>query len=87
MFIGAWVIIVGAVIACSSSTIAQITVGRFILGGGIAIMTVGAPAYAIEIAPAHWRGRCTGKLPSTVLEIETNMLIVIFHEADISCAC
>lgn len=55
MFIGAWVIIVGAVIACSASTVAQITVGRFILGGGISIMTVGAPAYAIEIAPAHWR--------------------------------
>lgn len=61
MFIGGWVIIVGAVIACTSSTIAQLTVGRFVLGCGIAIMTVGAPAYAIEIAPAHWRGRCTGE--------------------------
>lgn len=61
MFIGAWVIIIGSAIACSSSTIAQITVARFILGGGISIMTVAAPAYAIEIAPAHWRGRCTGE--------------------------
>lgn len=62
MFIGAWVIIVGAVIACSSSTVAQLTIARFILGSGISIMTVAAPAYAIEIAPAHWRGRCTGEL-------------------------
>lgn len=61
MFIGGVVIIVGSVIACTANTIAQLTVGRFVLGAGIAIMTVGAPAYAIEIAPAHWRGRCTGE--------------------------
>lgn len=60
MFSGGWVVIVGSIIACTASTIAQLTVGRFVLGCGIAIMTVGAPAYAIEIAPAHWRGRCTG---------------------------
>ncbi|PSS00689.1 putative MFS lactose permease [Coniella lustricola] len=60
MFTGAWVIIIGAIIACTSSTIAQLIVGRVLLGSGIAIMTVAAPAYAIEIAPAHWRGRCTG---------------------------
>ncbi|ROW15192.1 hypothetical protein VPNG_02982 [Cytospora leucostoma] len=59
MFIGGVVIIVGSIIACTSNEIAQLTVGRFVLGAGIAIMTVGAPAYAIEIAPAHWRGRCT----------------------------
>lgn len=61
MATGGVVIIVGSVIACTSNTIAQLTVGRFILGAGIAIMTVGAPAYCIEIAPAHWRGRCVGK--------------------------
>lgn len=69
MFIGAWVIIVGAIIACTSSTIAQLTVARFILGSGISIMTVAAPAYAIEIAPAHWRGRCTGKSALSLLEV------------------
>lgn len=61
MFSGAIVIIVGAVIACTASTVAQLTVARFILGAGISIMTVAAPAYVIEISPAHWRGRCTGK--------------------------
>ncbi|CAN8102867.1 unnamed protein product [Discula destructiva] len=60
MFIGAVIIIIGAIIASTSSVIAQLTVARFILGAGISVMTVAAPAYAIEIAPAHWRGRCTG---------------------------
>ena len=66
MAVGGVVIIVGAVIACTSNTVAQITVGRFVLGSGIAIMTVGAPAYAIEIAPAHWRGRCVGEHQSSL---------------------
>ncbi|KAI1268083.1 putative MFS lactose permease [Xylariaceae sp. FL1019] len=60
MFIGACIIIVGVVIISSSSTVAQFVVGRFILGFGISSMTVGAPAYAVEIAPPHWRGRATG---------------------------
>jgi Sugar (and other) transporter len=63
MFCGAWVIILGAVIAATSSKMAQLVVGRFILGAGIQMMTVAAPAYAIEIAPPHWRGRCAGKTP------------------------
>ncbi|KAI0163814.1 general substrate transporter [Pestalotiopsis sp. NC0098] len=60
MFIGAIVIILGAVIVSTSSTVAQFVVGRFVLGMGIQVMTVAAPAYAVEISPPHWRGRCTG---------------------------
>jgi sugar porter (SP) family MFS transporter len=60
MFSGGAVIIVGMIIISTSSSFAQFVVGRFILGFGIAIMTVAAPAYAVEIAPPHWRGRCTG---------------------------
>ncbi|KAE9376357.1 putative MFS lactose permease [Stipitochalara longipes BDJ] len=60
MFCGAWVIILGAIIASTSFHLGQLIVGRFILGVGIQIMTVAAPAYAIEIAPPHWRGRCAG---------------------------
>ncbi|KAI1380504.1 general substrate transporter [Hypoxylon crocopeplum] len=60
MFCGAIVIIVGMIIVSTASTIAQFVVGRFILGAGISIMTVAAPAYAIEISPPHWRGRATG---------------------------
>ncbi|KAI1175882.1 putative MFS lactose permease [Nemania sp. FL0916] len=60
MFVGGIIIIIGTAIIASSSTIAQFVVGRFILGLGIATMTVSAPAYAIEISPPHWRGRATG---------------------------
>ncbi len=60
MFTGGWIIIVGMIIASTASTLAQFIVGRFVLGMGIAVMTVAAPAYAVEISPPHWRGRCTG---------------------------
>ncbi|KAI0408462.1 putative MFS lactose permease [Xylaria palmicola] len=60
MFVGGVIIIIGTAIIASSSTIAQFVVGRFILGLGIATMTVSAPAYAIEISPPHWRGRAVG---------------------------
>ncbi|CAG9946395.1 unnamed protein product [Clonostachys rosea f. rosea IK726] len=60
MFCGGCVIILGMIIISTSSHLAQFVVGRFVLGFGIAIMTVAAPAYSIEIAPPHWRGRCTG---------------------------
>jgi MFS family permease len=67
MFSGAWVIIIGAIIAATSSKLAQLIVGRFILGVGIQVMTVAAPAYAVEIAPPHWRGRCAGKNQTLIL--------------------
>lgn len=67
MFSGAWVIILGAIITSTSNHMAQLTIGRFVLGVGIQIMTVAAPAYAIEIAPPHWRGRCAGKLFRSLL--------------------
>ncbi|KAI2627009.1 general substrate transporter [Hypomontagnella submonticulosa] len=60
MFSGAVVIIVGMIITATAMTIAQFIVGRFILGFGISVMTVAAPAYAVEISPPHWRGRATG---------------------------
>ena len=73
MFCGAWVIILGSVIAASSNKMAQLVVGRFILGAGIQIMTVAAPAYAVEISPPHWRGRCVGKTsPASISVIPPN---------------
>lgn len=62
MFSGAVVIIVGMIITATAMTIAQFIVGRFILGFGISVMTVAAPAYAVEISPPHWRGRATGMI-------------------------
>jgi MFS family permease len=69
MFTGAIVIIVGMIVISSSMTVPQLVVGRFILGCGIAIMTVAAPAYAIEIAPPHWRGRFAGRCFNFVTNI------------------
>ncbi|KAK4129098.1 general substrate transporter [Parathielavia appendiculata] len=60
MFSGAVIIILGMIIISSSHSYAQFVVGRFVLGLGISVMTVAAPAYAVEVAPPHWRGRCTG---------------------------
>lgn len=60
MICGAIGIILGAVIATSAFSIAQVTVGRIVLGAGIQFMTVSAGAYAMEVAPPQWRGRFTG---------------------------
>ncbi|OQE31604.1 hypothetical protein PENSTE_c001G01935 [Penicillium steckii] len=60
MFVGGWVIIIGAIVISTAMHLAQFVVGRFILGVGIQIMVVSAPAYAVEIAPPHWRGRAVG---------------------------
>lgn len=61
MFAGGWIIIIGSIIISTSHTLAQFVVGRFILGVGIQVMVVSAPAYAVEISPPHWRGRAVGK--------------------------
>ena len=61
MFTGAWIIIIGSVIIASGHTLAQFVVGRFILGVGIQVMVVSAPAYAVEVSPPHWRGRAVGQ--------------------------
>lgn len=60
MSCGAVGIILGSIIAASSFSLTQVTVGRVVLGSGIQFMTVAAPAYSMEIAPPQWRGRCTG---------------------------
>lgn len=60
MFSGGVIIIIGAILTSTSTTVAQFVVGRLVLGFGIMFMTVAAPAYAIEISPPHWRGRATG---------------------------
>jgi sugar porter (SP) family MFS transporter len=83
MFTGGIIIIIGMIIISTSMHLPQIVVGRFILGFGIAVMTVCAPAYAIEIAPPHWRGRCTGfyncgwfggAIPAAIITFGTNYL-------------
>lgn len=62
MFVGAWIIVLGAILTSTANTYAQFVVGRFVLGCGIQVMVVAAPAYAVEIAPPLWRGRAVGEL-------------------------
>lgn len=60
MFVGAWIIIAGSIIIATANHLPQFYVGRVVLGFGIQVMVVSAPAYAVEIAPPHWRGRAVG---------------------------
>jgi len=60
MFVGGWIIILGSIVITTSSKLGQFIAGRFILGAGIQVMVVSAPAYAVEISPPHWRGRAVG---------------------------
>ncbi len=50
MFLGAVFVLIGMAIAASSKTIAQLVVGRLVLGLGIAFMVLAVPAYAIEVS-------------------------------------
>lgn len=83
MFAGGVIIILGMIIISTTNTFAQVVVGRFVLGLGIAVMTVAAPAYAVEVAPPHWRGRCTGfyncgwfggAIPAAIITFGTNYM-------------
>ncbi|KAG6365801.1 hypothetical protein INS49_007412 [Diaporthe citri] len=48
---------VGAILMCSSFSLAQMFVGRTVLGIGNGINTSTAPIWETETAPAHWRGK------------------------------
>ncbi|AEO70640.1 7b631b26-01bc-4e01-952b-bb8dd668b6a9 [Thermothielavioides terrestris] len=83
MFAGSIIIIVGMIIISTASAFAQLVVGRFVLGVGISVMTVAAPSYSIEVAPPHWRGRCTGlyncgwfggSIPAALVTFGTNYM-------------
>ncbi|KAJ0344131.1 hypothetical protein COL154_006351 [Colletotrichum chrysophilum] len=48
---------IGAILKCTSYSLAQMFVGRIILGVGNGINTATAPIWQTETAPAHWRGK------------------------------
>lgn len=60
MCVGGGVIFIGTVIVSTARVFEQLIGGRFVLGMGIAIVTVGAPSLCVEIAPPHWRGKFVG---------------------------
>ncbi|KAK9412957.1 putative Permease of the major facilitator superfamily [Seiridium unicorne] len=51
------IFIAGALLQAASSTIMQMTFGRFVLGIGVGAYSAGVPLYITEIAPAAIRGR------------------------------
>ncbi|KLO11655.1 general substrate transporter [Schizopora paradoxa] len=80
MFIGCLIIMMGSAIIASSSGREQFIGGRFVLGFGIAIATIGAPTYTVEVAPPQWRGRLTslyntgwngGAIPAAAITLGT----------------
>ena len=73
MAIGAVIIIIGAILAAAAHNFGALVGGRFILGMGISVMTVAAPAYAIEIAPPQWRGRVTGASAISAMGVLQNV--------------
>lgn len=56
MFIGATVVLIGAIVTCTAGGHSAYMAGRFFLGFGVAIARSAAPAYVAEIAPSPWRG-------------------------------
>ncbi|KAI0317925.1 general substrate transporter [Amylostereum chailletii] len=60
MFTGCLFIMAGSAVIASSEAKNQFIGGRFVLGFGIAIATIGAPTFTVECSPPQWRGRLTG---------------------------
>ncbi|KAJ0120034.1 Sugar transporter STL1 [Diaporthe amygdali] len=57
IIVGTMIMSVGAILMCSSFSLAQMFVGRIVLGIGNGINTSTAPIWQTETAPAHWRGK------------------------------
>ena len=55
MFVGCLIIMAGSAVISTSLHRPQFIAGRFVLGMGIAIATIGAPTYTVEVAPPQWR--------------------------------
>ena len=62
MQIGAWIIILGAIIngtTTYNASLAQLKVGRFVLGFGVSIISAAGPIYVVETAHPAFRGIIT----------------------------
>lgn len=62
MSIGAWIIIIGAIINGTTvydDSLAQLKAGRFVLGFGVSIVSAAGPIYVVETAHPAWRGVVT----------------------------
>ncbi|CAG8134946.1 unnamed protein product [Penicillium salamii] len=57
---GCVVFIIGAIVQACSYSLAQMTVGRFIIGVGVGSAAMIIPLYIAEVSPAKYRGRMIG---------------------------
>ncbi|KAK1706603.1 general substrate transporter [Colletotrichum acutatum] len=57
ILIGTAIMSIGAILMASSYNLAQMFVGRIVLGIGNGVNTATAPIWQTETAPAHWRGK------------------------------
>ncbi|KAJ5115145.1 hypothetical protein NUU61_000904 [Penicillium alfredii] len=60
MYLGCVLFVAGAVIQAASYTVAQMAVGRLVIGFGVGSAAMVLPLYVAEIAPAKARGRLIG---------------------------
>ncbi|KAI9038969.1 uncharacterized protein KD926_010070 [Aspergillus affinis] len=60
IYVGCSLFTVGAVLQGAAYTIAQMTVGRFVVGLGVGSAAMVVPLYVAELAPAKARGRLIG---------------------------
>lgn len=57
IYVGCILFIAGAILQASSYSLAQMTVGRFVVGVGVGSAAMIIPLYIAEVAPARYRGR------------------------------
>ena len=83
MFAGCLLVITGSAVISTAMEKSHFIWGRFVLGMGIAIATIGAPTYIVEVAPPQWRGRLTslyntgwngGAIPGAAITLGTSKI-------------
>jgi SP family myo-inositol transporter-like MFS transporter 13 len=60
IYMGCVLFVIGAVLQASSYSLAQMTVGRLVVGFGVGSAAMVVPLYIAEVAPAKSRGRMIG---------------------------
>lgn len=59
MFVGALIVLTGAILMGAAPNSGAYMVGRFLAGFGVSIVRSAAPALVTELSPPHWRGPAT----------------------------
>jgi len=60
IYVGCVLFIIGAILQASAFSLAQMTVGRLVVGLGVGSAAMIVPLYIAEVAPAKYRGRMIG---------------------------